>query len=75
MPNPTYNYFTLEIKSEVKENLTMLVSDVSGRLIEQITGISSNSTLRLGNKYPTGVYIVEIRQGRERVTLRLIKAK
>ena len=47
--------------------------DVAGRVIEQKTNVPANSTLQLGAKYFAGVYFAEIRQGKDRVTVRLIK--
>jgi hypothetical protein len=75
MPNPTSNYFRLQIKTGGKELLSILVTDLTGRVIEQINGIVPNSTLELGHKYQTGVYMTEIMQGKKRFTLRLIKVK
>ncbi|MGN6532044.1 MAG: T9SS type A sorting domain-containing protein [Ginsengibacter sp.] len=73
MPNPTSYYFTLILKSLSKENVRLTVTDITGRLIEQKTGVPANSTLQLGNQYHPGIYIAEFMQGNDRVTLRLIK--
>jgi len=45
MPNPTSYYFTLELNSQSNEKFTITVIDVTGRMIEQKTGIPANSTL------------------------------
>jgi hypothetical protein len=73
IPNPSVNYFTLELKSNKKESITIKVRDVAGRMIEKRTNIQANSTLQIGNHYAKGVYFAEIRQGREKVILQLIK--
>ena len=73
IPNPSVNYFTLELKSNKKESITIKVIDVAGRMIEKRTNIQANSTLQIGNHYAKGVYFAEIRQGREKVILQLIK--
>ena len=73
IPNPSVNYFTLELKSNKKESITIKVRDVAGRMIEKRTNIQANSTLQIGNHYAKGVYFAEIRQGTEKVILQLIK--
>lgn len=72
LPNPTSYYFNLALKSGSKEKVTITVIDVTGRVIEQQTA-AANSTLQLGNKYHPGIYIAEVRQGNDKVILRLIK--
>lgn len=73
MPNPTSNYFTLQLNSQSYEKLTVSVIDVSGRVIEQKADVPANSTLQLGNAYHPGIYIAHIFQGKNKVVIRLIK--
>jgi hypothetical protein len=73
MPNPTSYYFTLILKSLSKENVKLTVTDITGRVIEQKTGVAANSSIQLGNQYHPGIYIAEFIQGNDRITLRLIK--
>ena len=73
MPNPTSNYFTLQLNSQSYEKFKITVTDVIGRIVEQKPDVPANSTLQLGNKYHPGVYIAEILQGKNKVVLRLIK--
>jgi hypothetical protein len=73
MPNPTSYYFTLILKSLSKENVKVTVTDITGRVVEQRTGVSANSTIQLGNQYHPGIYIAEFMQGNDRITIRLIK--
>jgi hypothetical protein len=73
MPNPTSYYFTLILKSLSRENVKLTVTDATGRIIEQRSSVSANSTLQLGGQYHPGIYIAEFIQGNDRVTLRLIK--
>jgi hypothetical protein len=49
------------------------VTDITGRVVEQRTSVSANSTLQLGSQYHPGIYIAEFIQGYDRITLRLIK--
>jgi hypothetical protein len=73
MPNPTSYYFTLIMNSLSKENVKLTVTDITGRVVEQRTSVSANSTLQLGSQYHPGIYIAEFIQGNDRITLRLIK--
>jgi hypothetical protein len=73
MPNPTSYYFTLILKSLSRENVKLTVTDATGRIIEQRSSVSANSTLQLGGQYHPGIYIAEFIQGNDRITLRLIK--
>jgi hypothetical protein len=74
-PNPTSFYFTLGFQSGSSEKMKLIVTDVTGRIIEQRSDVPANSTLQLGSRYHFGVYFAEIVQGKERVTLRLIKGR
>jgi hypothetical protein len=72
-PNPSSHHFTLVIKSNSKETLSLRVADAIGRTIERKAGIAPNSTLQLGHVYRPGMYIVEVVQGNERRLLKLVK--
>jgi uncharacterized delta-60 repeat protein len=71
-PNPTSNAFTLYIRSKNYERAELIVWDVAGKLVERIN-VLPNTTVKIGAAYKRGVYMVEMRQGDERVSLKLIK--
>lgn len=73
MPNPASYHFTLVLKSQSNENVKLTVTDITGRVIEMKTNVSANSTIQLGDNYHPGVYIAKLLQGKDIVTLRLIK--
>jgi hypothetical protein len=73
MPNPTSYYFTVALQSLSKEKVKLMVTDITGRVIEQRTNVSANSTIQLGNQYHPGIYIAQFQQGTDKVTVRLIK--
>jgi hypothetical protein len=73
MPNPSSYQFTLGLKSLSKEKIKLTVTDIAGRVIEQKTNITANSTIQLGVHYHHGIYIAEFLQGNDKVTIRLIK--
>ncbi|MGN6248634.1 MAG: T9SS type A sorting domain-containing protein [Ginsengibacter sp.] len=73
LPNPTSYYFTAGLQSLSKESVSMVVTDITGRVIEQRTNIAANSTIQFGSSYRPGTYIVQFLQGTDKVTLKLIK--
>jgi hypothetical protein len=75
LPNPSANYFTIVIKGgNASEKLSVRVIDILGRRIERKDNLQTNSTLRIGNNYYPGVYIVEVIQGTNHKQIKLIKA-
>jgi hypothetical protein len=74
MPNPSSSYFSLVLESGSTEPVSLTVTDIMGRVVERKTGVAANGSLRLGDKYGAGTYLVELRQGSEQRFLRLLKA-
>jgi uncharacterized protein YjdB len=72
-PNPTSNYFTLQLNSRSTEKVNLSVVDVTGRMVEQMKGIWPNSSLQIGEKYHPGIYLLRVVQGDDIVDLKLIK--
>jgi hypothetical protein len=50
------------------------VYDNLGRVIERKSSLPSNQIVRLGSFYQSGIYLVEIIQGTQKQTLKLVKA-
>jgi hypothetical protein len=73
MPNPIRNYFTLKIQSNSKEVVQLRVLDVSGRIVETRDGMETNTAFQIGNNFRPGIYLVEVTQGKQRKTLKLIR--
>jgi hypothetical protein len=74
LPNPTYGYFTIQVGSKnVNEKITLRVLDLNGREIEVRNNLTSGQVLQVGNSYKSGIYMVEVTQGIQRVTTKLIK--
>ncbi len=69
-PNPSASDFTIYIKGTNKEKVTMQVIDMQGRVIETR---SINSSVRFGDRYRAGIYIVRIIRGKEHKELKLVK--
>lgn len=72
-PNPTRGHFNLVINGKSSELVTIRVTDVMGRLIEQRSNIAPNQQVQLGQSYAVGMYNVEVVQGAERKQTRMIK--
>ncbi|MNF56939.1 hypothetical protein D3C84_384480 [compost metagenome] len=71
-PNPSNQYFTLELEGASDEKVELVVFDVSGRLVKQIEKTDAQPIL-FGEDLPSGVYIAITSQGANRKTHRLIK--
>ena len=71
-PNPTANHFTLQVNASTKRKITLQVTDVNGSIIET-KSVAENSTIRLGERYIPGVYLVRIDNGRDHKELKLVK--
>jgi len=73
LANPSPNYFDIQIRSKADNNIRLTVYDNMGRVIETKSSLPSNQTVRLGSFYHSGIYLVEIVQGGQKQTLRLVK--
>ena len=72
-PNPSNNYFKLQITGSRSENgVDVTITDVQGRVVEIRKGIKSDQ-LQIGERYRPGVYVAEISQGGNKVMIRVVK--
>jgi hypothetical protein len=72
-PNPTTDHFTLVTRSSVDKALTIIVTDVAGRVVERRLNVAANGTVFLGSSLPAGIYFVTVRQEGVVKNLKLIK--
>jgi hypothetical protein len=72
--NPSTNHFDIQIRGKADNNIRLTVYDNLGRVIETKSSLTSNQTVRLGSLYHSGIYLVEIIQGTQKQTLKLVKA-
>jgi hypothetical protein len=72
--NPSRNYFDIQIPGNADNNIRLTVYDNLGRVIETRSSVQSNQIVRLGSFYHSGIYLVEIIQGTQKQTLKLVKA-
>ena len=57
----------------VTEKISMIVTDVLGRIIEKRDNLTNNQVYRIGDNYKTGLYFIELRQGKEKVSTKILK--
>jgi PKD repeat protein len=72
LPNPSLHYFNIEVKSSSNERVTVKVFDLYGRLIEMRL-LQGPSNIRIGELYKPGLYLVEVKQGEETQSLKILK--
>jgi sugar lactone lactonase YvrE len=73
-PNPYIENFNLTVSSANDSKIIISVYDMMGKLMEQReTSMTEVGDLKVGERYPTGIYNVVIAQGEEVKTLRVIK--
>jgi hypothetical protein len=67
-------HFTIQLEPNGSSNkIAMTVTDAFGRVIESRANVGAVNTLQIGQNYRPGVYNIELVQGTDRVTLRLVK--
>ena len=72
-PNPTEHHFTVSIKSNSNEKVSVVVFDALGRQVKKIEKSDAMSMIQFGEDLKTGIYIIEVRQGGNRKTIKLLK--
>ena len=73
-PNLTQDQFTLAVESGSKESFEILITDILGRKVFQTSG-TTNKTYIFGKDLKQGVYVVQIKQGKNVQTFKLKKGK
>ena len=73
-PNPTLDQFTLAVESGSREPVEILITDILGRKIFQTNG-RTNQTYVLGSNLRSGIYVVQVKQGKDMQTFKLMKGK
>ncbi len=71
-PNPSSNYFNVQINSSNDSKLDVKVFDVQARLIKTIS-LKSNEISSIGNELTPGVYIIEFTQGKTHQSKKIVK--
>jgi hypothetical protein len=71
-PLPSESFFNMAVKSSSKEAILINVYDITGKRIQQLRG-SPLETYRFGDTYVAGGYVVEVIQGKDRITQKILK--
>jgi len=71
-PNPTEQFFTLHIESNKHDDVIINVYDMYGKKVHSVKGLS-NSNYQFGQNFKNGAYVVEVIQGADSKTMKLIK--
>jgi hypothetical protein len=71
-PNPSNSQFNLVVYN-TDETYSVLVHDITGRILEKREQVSPEKILQFGANFSSGIYIVEIVQGSERIVSRVVK--
>jgi hypothetical protein len=69
-PNPTQNSITLQITSD--KNYDVTVMDYTGKVVSQLSHVVNGQKLDLSD-YANGLYILQLQNGEETITKRIIK--
>lgn len=71
-PNPAVQNFNLLVQSGSSERIEVRLFDISGKLITTMFA-QRNGTLRFGNELKPGVYFIQILQGQQHKTIKVVK--
>lgn len=72
MPNPAADFFTVTMNYGNNKLMHLEVIDGTGRIIEKRTGVM-NRSIHLGENYAQGIYFLQVWQGDQHVSIKLIK--
>ncbi|WP_338648207.1 T9SS type A sorting domain-containing protein [Flavobacterium sp. KS-LB2] len=71
-PNPSAQYFMIDIKGGTTEKTEVFVYDMLGRMIKHIQN-NTNQEIKFGEEFSTGLYLAIIKQGDQQKAVKLIK--
>jgi hypothetical protein len=69
-PNPFSDRITI---SGIKTNARVVISDVAGRIVNEYVNVSNNQVINGLDNLKSGVYFLEIIEGKNRFTTKLMK--
>jgi PKD repeat protein len=72
-PNPSSNFFNLQVRSSNTAPVMMSVTDMYGRVLFSRTNVDLKTGLRFGENLFSGTYLVNVRQGNTEKTIKIIK--
>ncbi|MHA4845211.1 ExeM/NucH family extracellular endonuclease [Flavitalea antarctica] len=72
-PNPSTNFFNIQLQGSVSYIGNLVVRDVTGRVVESRMSVAMNKSLQIGHSYRKGIYFVELSDGGKKIIFTLIK--
>jgi hypothetical protein len=74
-PNPTSDYFTLNVISDELTECVIIVRDITGRELERLEHVFPGAPNTFGNVLANGIYLAEVLQSEKRIVLRVVKSQ
>ncbi|MBU6159421.1 MAG: T9SS type A sorting domain-containing protein [Bacteroidetes bacterium] len=71
-PNPSRGAFNVQLTGSGSEEVELRITDIQGRSIKQLRS-APQGIITLGSELKSGVYLLEVRQGNNRQTARILK--
>jgi len=71
-PNPTENYFNLQVKAPGKETVEIRMYDMLGKIVQVQRG-APDQTYRFAERVVSGMYMIEVRQAGQTATIKVVK--
>lgn len=72
-PNPSKNYFLINVSGVEEDDYTMTVTDIIGKEISRSENNSALSPIEFGSEFAPGIYFVTVKCGEETKVMRLVK--
>ncbi len=74
-PNPYVETFTIDFVSDFDENVTIMVHNMNGQVVEQYKDIDPMNNPDMGRGLPAGMYFVTVTQSGQTKTVKVNKFK
>lgn len=74
-PNPYVETFTIDLVSDFDDNVTILVHNMNGQVVEQYKDINPMDNPTMGRGLPAGMYFVTVTQSGQTKTVKVNKLK
>ncbi|MEN9963391.1 MAG: hypothetical protein RL582_486, partial [Bacteroidota bacterium] len=71
-PNPTTSQFNVQVNTTGSEEAVVRILDIQGRFVKSVK-VAANQVIGLGAELKAGAYMLEVKQGNEVKTTRVIK--
>jgi arylsulfatase A len=73
-PNPASDAFSINIRSNSRDNIGIIITDINGKKVYESSGNNYNNYL-IGKAFSPGVYFIKVTQGENTKSFKLIKQK